>query len=220
MASIDFVPSELSASAHRKERQIAVNTPTDEELLTEYVGGQSEGFELLVRRHSQELFRFLVRFTGNAAAAEDIVQEAFLQVHLSAASFDRARRFKPWLFTIAANKARDMMRSRSRRPEMPLDAQVASGDEEGQRFLDFLADATHVPSGAMEQSEEQDLVRMILAQMPDHLKEVLMLSYYHRFPYKEIAEILNVPLGTVKSRLHAAVAAFGQAYKSAVQARG
>jgi len=197
-----------------------VNTPTDEELLAEYVGGQSEGFELLVRRHSQELFRFLVRFTGNAAAAEDIVQEAFLQVHLSAASFDRARRFKPWLFTIAANKARDMMRSRSRRPEMPLDAQVASGDEEGQRFLDFLADASHVPSGAMEQSEEQDLVRVILARMPDHLKEVLMLSYYHRFPYKEIADILNVPLGTVKSRLHAAVAAFGQAYKSAAQARG
>lgn len=197
-----------------------MNTPTDEELLAEYVGGQSEGFELLVRRHSQELFRFLVRFTGNAAAAEDIVQEAFLQVHLSAASFDRARRFKPWLFTIAANKARDMMRSRSRRPEMPLDAQVASGDEEGQRFLDFLADASHVPSGAMEQSEEQDLVRVILARMPDHLKEVLMLSYYHRFPYKEIADILNVPLGTVKSRLHAAVAAFGQAYKSAAQARG
>lgn len=197
-----------------------MNTPTDEELLAEYVGGQSEGFELLVRRHSQELFRFLVRFTGNAAAAEDIVQEAFLQVHLSAASFDRSRRFKPWLFTIAANKARDMMRSRSRRPEMPLDAQVASGDEEGQRFLDFLADASHVPSGAMEQSEEQDLVRMTLGKMPEHLKEVLILSYYHRFPYKEIADILDVPLGTVKSRLHAAVAAFGQAYKTAAKIRG
>jgi len=196
-----------------------VNTPTDEELLAEYVGGQSEGFELLVRRHSQELFRFLVRFTGNAAAAEDIVQEAFLQVHLSAASFDRSRRFKPWLFTIAANKARDMMRSRSRRPEMPLDAQVASGDDEGQRFLDFLADDSHMPSGALEQSEEQDVVRMVLAKLPDHLKEVLILSYYHRFPYKEIADILRVPLGTVKSRLHAAVATFGQSYKSAVKVR-
>lgn len=196
-----------------------MSTPTDEQLLAEYVGGQSEGFELLVRRHHQELFRFLARFTGNAAAAEDIVQEAFLQVHLSADSFDRFRRFKPWLFTIAANKARDMMRSRSRRPEMPLDAQVASGDEEGQRFLDFLADASHVPSGALEQSEEQELVRTILAGMPNHLKEVLVLSYYHRFPYKEIAEVLDVPLGTVKSRLHAAVAAFGEAYRAAVKDR-
>lgn len=194
-----------------------MNTPTDEQLLADYVAGQSDVFELLVRRHSAELYRFLVRFTGNAAAAEDVVQEAFLQVHLSAASFDRSRRFKPWLFTIAANKARDLMRSKSRRPEMPLDARVGTSDEEGQRFMDFLADTSNVPSGVMEQDEEQDRVRSVLARMPSHLREVLVLSYYHRFPYKEIAEIFNVPLGTVKSRLHAAVAAFGQAYKAATQ---
>jgi RNA polymerase sigma-70 factor (ECF subfamily) len=194
-----------------------VSTPTDEELLAEYVGGQSEGFELLVRRYTQELFRFLARFTGSAAAAEDIVQEAFLQVHLSAGTFDSSRRFKPWLFTIAANKARDMMRSRSRRPEMPLDAQVASGKEEGQSFLDFLADTSYVPSGALEQSEQHELVRSVLAKMPENLREVLILSYFHRFPYKDVAGILNVPLGTVKSRLHAAVAIFGQAYRAAVK---
>ena len=96
-----------------------MNIPTDEQLLADYLAGQTDGFELLVRRHSPELFRFLARFTGNAAAAEDVVQEAFLQVHLSAASFDRTRRFKPWLFTIAANKARDLLRSRGRRPEVP-----------------------------------------------------------------------------------------------------
>ena len=196
-----------------------MNTPTDEQLLAEYVAGQSDGFELLVRRHSPELFRFLVRFTGSAATAEDVVQEVFLQVHLSAASFDRSRRFKPWLFTIAANKARDLLRSRGRRPEVPLDAFVASGEEEGQRFLDFLADASNIPSGAMEREEEQEFVRSVLAKMPENLREVLILSYYHRFPYKEIAEILNVPLGTVKSRLHAAVAAFGQAYKTATRGR-
>lgn len=194
-----------------------MNTPTDEQLLAEYVAGQPDGFELLVRRHSQELFRFLVRFTGNAAAAEDIVQEAFLQVHLSAASFDRSRRFKPWLFTIAANKARDLLRSRSRRPEVPLDANVGSADEEGQRFLDFLADTSNIPSAVMERDEEQEFIRSVLAGIPDHLREVLILSYYHRFPYKEIAEILGIPLGTVKSRLHAAVGTFGQAYRAALR---
>lgn len=194
-------------------------TPTDEQLLADYVAGQTDGFELLVRRHSQELFRFLVRFTGNAAAAEDIVQEAFLQVHLSAASFDRSRRFKPWLFTIAANKARDLLRSRSRRPEVPLDAHIGSDDQESQRFLDFLADASNRPSDAMEQEEQRIFVRSIMAQMPDHLREALVLSYYHRFAYKEIAEILGVPLGTVKSRLHAAVGQFGQAYRLAIEER-
>jgi RNA polymerase sigma-70 factor (ECF subfamily) len=194
-----------------------VNTPTDEQLLADYVAGQIDGFELLVRRHSQELFRFLVRFTGSSSMAEDIVQETFLQVHLSAVSFDRSRRFKPWLFTIAANKARDLMRSRRRRPEVPLDAQVGSEDDESQRFLDFLADSTIAPAGTLEQEEERAFVRNIMEKLPEHLREVLVLSYYHRFPYKEIADVLGVPLGTVKSRLHAAVGQFGQAYRTATR---
>ena len=196
-----------------------MNTPTDEQLLADYIRGQSDGFELLVRRHSPELFRFLARFTGSVTAAEDIVQETFLQVHLSAAGFDRTRRFKPWLFTIAANKARDHLRSRGRRPEVPLDAHVGADEDEGQRFLDFMADASAMPSGAVENGEERELVRSIVARMPEHYREVLVLSYYHRFPYKEIAEVLSVPLGTVKSRLHAAVAHFGQAYRAAVRQR-
>lgn len=195
-----------------------MTTPTDEQLLADHVAGQIDGFELLVRRHSQELFRFLVRFTGSSSIAEDVVQETFLQVHLSAASFDKSRRFKPWLFTIAANKARDTIRSRRRRPEVPLDAQVGSDEEEGQKFLDFLADSAAAPGGALEEQEERAFVRALMERLPDHLREVLVLSYYHRFPYKEIAEILGVPLGTVKSRLHAAIGQFGQAYRAATRA--
>lgn len=194
-----------------------MNSPTDEQLLAEFLAGQSEGFELLVRRHSQELYRFLTRFTGSAATAEDIVQEAFLQVYLSAPSFDRDRRFKPWLFTIAANKARDHLRSRARRPEMPLDAHVGNEGDEGQRFLDFLAEELQEPYAELERQEERELVRSVLDSLPAHLRDVLILGYYHQFPYKEIAEILHVPLGTVKSRLHAAVAAFGRAYKAATK---
>ncbi len=188
---------------------------TDEELLADHLAGQKDRFELLVRRHSQELYRFLVRLTGSPAAAEDMVQEAFLQVHLSAESFDMGRRFKPWLFTIAANKARDLLRSRARRPEVPLDAQAGPGEEEGQRFLDFLSDEPTSPSDPIEADEERRLVRRVVRSMPDHLREVLVLSYYHRFPYKEMASILGIPLGTVKSRLHAAVGQFAQAYEAA-----
>lgn len=196
-----------------------MTTPTDEQLLADYVAGQIDGFELLVRRHSQELFRFLARFTGSGTMAEDIAQEAFLQVHLSAASFDKSRRFKPWLFTIAANKARDQMRSRRRRPEIPLDAHVGAEEDESQRFLDFLADSSAAPADTAEHEEEREFVRTLLSRLPEHLREVLVLSYYHRFPYKEIAEILDVPLGTVKSRLHAAVGQFGQSYRAATRDR-
>jgi len=94
-----------------------VEAPTDETLLQEYVEGQTANFELLVRRHTRELFQFVLRFTRSSMAAEDVVQETFLQVHLSAGSFDFSRRFKPWLFTIGANKARDYLRSRIRKRE-------------------------------------------------------------------------------------------------------
>jgi len=196
-----------------------VTTPTDEQLLAEHVAGNPGRFEELVRRHSDELFRFLARFTGNAAAGEDLVQEVFLQVYLSAESFDLSRRLKPWLFTIAANKARDMLRSRRRRPEVPLDAQVAASEIEGQTFRELLEDISESPLEELEQEEEKQFVRKIVEDMPVRLREVLILCYYHRFPYKEIADILDVPLGTVKSRLHSAVEEFGKAYRAALKER-
>ena len=196
-----------------------MNKPTDEQLLADHLEGQKYSFEILVQRYNRELYQFLARFTGNASTAEDIVQEAFLQVHLAAGSFDRTRRFKPWLFTIAANKARDYLRSRSRRPEVPLQASVGFGEDEGLEFLDYLADGSILPPEALEKKQEREFVRSIVDGMPENLKEILVLSYYHRFAYKEIAEIVGIPLGTVKSRLHTAVSYFGRAYTSAVKER-
>ncbi len=191
----------------------AVGEPTDEQLVAEYAAGRTDRFELLVERYNRELYHFLVRFTGSQAAAEDVVQETFLQVHLSAGSFDPSRRFKPWLFTIAANKARDLLRGKSRRSEVSLDATTDDDATQGQRFSDLLSGDIEMPDLPLEQAEQADLVRRTVDQMPEHLREVLILAYYHKFPYKDMAEIMDIPLGTVKSRLHGAVAAFGEAYR-------
>jgi RNA polymerase sigma-70 factor (ECF subfamily) len=194
-----------------------VSAPTDETLLREYLQGKEGSFELLVRRHSRELYQFVLRFTGDAVAAEDVVQESFLQVHHSAATFDPKRRFKPWLFTIAANKARDALRRRTRRREVPFEATIGGEENEaGGRFLDLLAsDEGAAPDEEIQADENRQLVRQIIESMPEHLSEILILGYYHRFPYKDIAEIVGIPLGTVKSRLHAAVVAFGERYREA-----
>jgi RNA polymerase sigma-70 factor (ECF subfamily) len=189
---------------------------SDEQLLADHLAGKPGRFEALVERYSQELFHFLLRFLANRAAAEDLVQETFLQVHLSADSFDPERKFKPWLFTIAANKARDALRSKGRRPETSLDAGLGSEGENRFSFRDLLAGDVDLPEEALEAREQAELVRRIVGEMPDSLREVLILAYFHRFPYKDIAEMLAIPLGTVKSRLHTAVAAFGQAYKLAI----
>jgi len=191
-----------------------VNAPTDEQLLARHLEGDPHAFRTLVDRHHRELMQFAYRFTGSKSAADDVVQEAFVQVHLSAASFDLQRRLKPWLFTIAANKARDHLRGRTRRREVPLDAQVGGGDGEGQRFLDLLADEDSDPSDSMQVEEKEEVVRTVIGEMPANLSEVLILAYFHHLPYRDIAEVLSIPLGTVKSRLHAAVGQFGARYRA------
>jgi RNA polymerase sigma-70 factor (ECF subfamily) len=186
---------------------------TDEQLLEAYRVGDKLVFKQLVERYQRELFHFLVRFLGDRAAAEDVFQETFLQVHQSADQFDLERRFRPWLFTIAANKARDLMRSQARRPTSPLQASISPGDDDSGQFMDLMQSDDPMPSEPMEKEELQHLVQGAVMNMPDHLREILLLSYFHQFPYKQIGDILNIPLGTVKSRLHAAVAYFADRWR-------
>ncbi|HSZ59459.1 MAG TPA: sigma-70 family RNA polymerase sigma factor [Tepidisphaeraceae bacterium] len=191
--------------------------PTDEQLLADYRTGDKSAFARLVNRYQRELYHFLVRFLGNRASAEDVFQETFLQVHQSAEQFDPQRRFRPWLFTIAANKARDLIRSQARRPTNPLQASISPGEDESGEFIDLMQSTTDLPSDPMERQELQELVHNTVTSMPEHLREILLLSYFHQFPYKQISEILDIPLGTVKSRLHAAVAHFADRWKASNQ---
>ncbi|MHC4106740.1 MAG: RNA polymerase sigma factor [Planctomycetota bacterium] len=186
---------------------------TDEALLEAYVQGDRVALKELVRRYSNELVHFLTRFLGSRAAAEDVFQETFLQIHLSADTFDTERRFKPWLFTIAANKARDYHRKHGRRAPVSLSAAV--GDEEGQRYVDLLGADLPAPDDPILDAERSRLVKAVVDSMPAHLREILLLSYFQRMSYKQIATTLEIPLGTVKSRLHTAVAAFAQAWRVA-----
>lgn len=197
-----------------------MQAPTDEQLLQDYLNGEEASFELLVRRHTSELYQFVYRFTGNSAAAEDVVQETFVQVYRSAASFDPSRRLKPWMFTIGANKARDHLRRITRRREVAFDAPINKSEDSGQRFIDLLTGEDVVPDEEMVLEERRRLVRGVMESMPAKLTEVLILAYYHKFPYREIAEIVGIPLGTVKSRLHAAIVNFGQCYRESIAASG
>jgi len=184
---------------------------SDERLLAEFLDGDHQAFSQLVRRYDHELFLFVARFVRNSATAEDVVQETFIQVHRAAHGFDPKRRFRPWLFTIAANKARDLLRTKGRRREVALVSENADGEQ--MSFVDFLADAGPAPDCEVEAEEQRECVRRVVGKLPDHLREVLVLAYFQRLAYKEMAEVLGIPLGTVKSRLHAAVTKFADAFR-------
>jgi RNA polymerase sigma-70 factor (ECF subfamily) len=194
---------------------------TDEELVGDYRRGNAAAFEELVRRHHDDLIRFLIRLVGNRAVAEDAFQETFLQVHLSAETFDVARRFKPWLFTIAANKGRDALRRNARRRTLDLSAPVGGGgnggeggDGSGRSYVDLMEVDVPSPEAGVNDQERNKLVQKALDDLPWSLREILLLAYFQRMSYNQIAEALEIPLGTVKSRLHSAVAAFAKKWKS------
>ena len=187
---------------------------SDEQLLQSYLSGHREAFRHLMERYRNELSHFLIRFLGSRAAADDVFQETFLQVHLSGDTFDPARRFKPWLFTIAANKARDYHRRNTRRQPLSLSASI--GDEgESQCYVDLLQADLPSPDEPLVDAERSRLIRKVVDDMPVHLREILLMSYFQRLSYNQIADSLEIPLGTVKSRLHTAVATFARAWKSA-----
>ena len=190
------------------------NNLTDEELLSAHIGGDSSAFPELMERYKNDLLHFLIRFVGSRAAAEDVFQDAFLQIHISAETFDPSRRFKPWLFTIAANKGRDWHRKHSKRTMMSL-SQDVGGEGEGARFVDLLESDQELPDANLLETEQADQVRAAVESLPSHLREILLLSYFQQMSYVQISDSLQIPLGTVKSRLHSAVAAFSNSWKSA-----
>jgi RNA polymerase sigma-70 factor (ECF subfamily) len=192
--------------------------PSDEQLVGRHLDGDPAALRTLVDRYHDDLLRFLYRFVGDRQGAEDVFQDAFLQVHLSAATFDQSRRFRPWLFTIAANKGRDYLRKKGRRQAMELSAPVRSGGSDGGdggiSFIDLMEIDLPAPGQRMEDEERDALVQRALSALSPTLREILLLAYFQRLSYAQIAEDLQIPLGTVKSRLHAAVAKFAAAWKA------
>ncbi len=186
----------------------------DEELLVAHLDGDGSAFPELMDRYKNELLHFLIRFVGSKAAAEDVFQETFLQIHISGATFDPKRRFKPWLFTIAANKGRDWHRKHSKRTVMSLSQEIGGGEGETARFIDLMKSDTELPDADLLNSEQINDVRKAVDELPSHLREILLLNYFQQMSYVQISDSLEIPLGTVKSRLHAAVAAFRNAWQS------
>jgi len=193
---------------------------SDEQLFEKYRTGDREAIRALIERHADELLSFLTRMVGERAGAEDVFQETFLQIHHSAGTFDMSRRFRPWLFTIAANKARDYLRRKNRRRALDLSAPVESGnsgnhDQAGTQYVDLMAIDIPPPSAGIEGEERNRAVQKAMDQLPPALKEILLLAYFQRLSYAQIADDLEIPLGTVKSRLHAAVATFAKRWNEA-----
>jgi RNA polymerase sigma-70 factor (ECF subfamily) len=180
-------------------------TSTDEELLLAYRNsGDQQIFATLVRRYERELYAYLRRYLGNAEMAEDAFQATFLQLHLKCSMFEEGRRLRPWLYMIATNKAIDLQRRNKRRHWVSIHGNSADDANEG-RLVDALAGGDPSPESLIEFGERKDWVIRNITRLPENLRLVVHLVYYQGLKYREAAEVLSIPVGTVKSRLHTAI---------------
>jgi RNA polymerase sigma-70 factor (ECF subfamily) len=188
---------------------------TDAELLALYAAGDEGAFRELVNRYKNSLYAFLKQFLNQQDLVEDVFQETFLQLFTSRESFDISRPLRPWLFTIAANKAKDALRKSQRTSAVPIGTISESEEMSFNDMLNVLTSDSTMPYEELERNETAAQVSRIIADMPENLREILILAYFNKFSYKQMAEVLGIPIGTVKSRLHTAVARFAKEYKAA-----
>ena len=177
----------------------------DEQLVEAYLRERQEKhFEILMRRYERELFTFLRRFLGNAQHAEDVFQGTFLSVHLRIEQFEPGKRFRPWLYAIASNKAIDFMRRNKRHQMASLDSTVQHAESD-EAMVSRLSSQGPSPDEQAIRSETNAKVREAVGQLSESTQQLIQLAFYQGLQYADIAEILDIPVGTVKSRVFTAM---------------
>ena len=171
-----------------------------EGLVNRAKAGDYRAFDDLVDLYADKIHNYVVRMVGDASAAEDIAQEAFVKAFRNLGSFRGASSFQTWLYRIASNLTIDAVRRRRRKDNtVSLDAPL-EGDE-GQMARELEDVSVPGPAGRLETAELQGVVHGAIQELSPKLRAVVVLYELQGLSYEEIAEVLHCPLGTVKSRL-------------------
>jgi RNA polymerase sigma-70 factor (ECF subfamily) len=187
---------------------------TDEELLLRYRDlGDSEAFAALVHRYQTPLYHYLARYLRSTALAEEVFQATLLRVHQKCRLFAEGSCVRPWLYSIATHLAIDALRREGRQHMVRLDATSGDGEMNDGTLENLVASVVVTPLEQMEAEEQAEWTRQAVGDLPDHLRRVVLLVYFQGLKYHEAARTLQVPLGTVKSRLHKAVGMLNQAWR-------
>ena len=173
--------------------------PTDNELMELVRDGKVEKLAILFERHQTMLYNFFLRLTGNRAASEDLVQEVFIRILKYRAGYQGENRFVVWMFQIARNAHVDFLRKK--KGEVALDDQFAEA-----------ASQELLPEERFEADQEAALVRRALDKLPPKKRELLVLFRFQNLKLREIAELLDVQVGTVKVQVHRALKDLGRIY--------
>jgi RNA polymerase sigma-70 factor (ECF subfamily) len=156
-------------------------------LLRASLQGDTEAWGEMISRYKDAVFGLCLGFMRNRADAEDVSHDAFIRAYLNLRRYDLERRFSTWLFTIAANLCRNKLRYRKNHPSTEEPLQIQGGTD---------------PAKLVGAEDRQAKIRAALAKMPYSYRAPLVLRFYNELPYQAISDILSIPEGTVKTRIH------------------
>ncbi len=199
----DRVGADGTKEDHAPETKVEVSLTelADEDLMERIVDGSEAAFALLVRRYQGKVTNLVHRFIFDRDRAAEIAQEVFLRVFLHRKRYRRSGRFSTWIYTIAANLAKNEIRRKSRlKGVLSLDNLLeATGDS-----ASFLADKQPGPAHSAHQHQVEEIVMAAIHKLPLKYREVILLRDVQQLTYEEIEQVLDIPGGTVRSRINRA----------------
>jgi RNA polymerase sigma-70 factor, ECF subfamily len=160
--------------------------------------GDQDAYGEIVELYKDKVYQISYRMLGNRHEAEDIAQEAFIRAFINIHSFNIDLKFSTWLFRIATNLCID--RIRKKKPDYYLDAEVAGTD--GLNMYSQIPSKTDMPEKELESLELEETIQKEILKLPEKYRTVIVLKYIEELSLIEISEILNLPIGTVKTRIH------------------
>jgi RNA polymerase sigma-70 factor (ECF subfamily) len=182
------VPSDQPASP---------SAPTDQQLVKRVQAGDKRAFDLLVLKYQHKIISLVGRYVKDHHEAMDVSQEAFIKAYRALANFRGDSQFYTWLYRIAINTAKNHLVSRSRRPP---DVDVEANEYGDYGSADVMADVD-TPENLMARDQLQDKVFATLEKLPEDLKTALTLREFEGMSYEEISQVMDCPVGTVRSRI-------------------
>ena len=186
-----------------------VSSMSDEDLMRLCQEGDEAAFEVLFQRYKGPALSFVHRMIGDPHRTEALGQEAFLRIFKDAKGYQYPRSFTTWFYTIVRNLCKNELRWRSRHPTVSLEESAHGGDgrhgEHAMRIGDFLQAQSTDPLERMVSTEMGQKLEQALAELPELDREILILSRFQNLKYREIAEIVGVPVGAVRARVYASL---------------
>lgn len=182
---------------------------SDRQLIQDHLLGDSQAFELIVRRYGSDLLGYLTRLCASPEDAEDCFQEAFQRVHAKAHTI-KGKRLRAWLFRVATNLALDGFRRNKRRKVVSLCQAALDGPGHEGNAMDVLTDNTMSPVDQLQSSEQIQRVRDAIQSLPERQRATLVLAYFQQMTYGQVAQVLGCSVGTVKQQMFRALKRLAQ----------